>query len=218
MHRIPYLILISWLALGGPIAALDRARATPGVARASDLPALIKSLSGRWSLAVHSEPAGPGQPADDSRGEETWRAGSGGLTAIEEEQIRLGGQDLNLFAVIWWDDRDRALHGMECNNHNPRGCDLRGALTDITLTWTGKTFTIEELETAPDGHKSLWREVYSDITSTSFTQVGESGPPGGPYTRVVTIRATRVAGSGPLSLDGVQSALQATRVRARLRT
>jgi hypothetical protein len=193
MHRIAYLTVTAVLCLIGPMIAADFAQTTGGAVGAGDLPALIKALSGRWSLAVHSEPASAGGLALDSRGEETWRAGSGGLTAIEEEQVRLGGQDLSLFAVIWWDDRDHALHGMECNNHNPRGCDVRGALTDITLTWTAKEFVIEELETAADGRKSRWRETYSGITSNSFTQIGESGPPAGPFKRVVTMRATRVA-------------------------
>jgi hypothetical protein len=80
---------------------------------------------------------------------------------------------------------------MECNNQLPYSCDLKGALNDITMKWDGKDFTIDELETSHDGKKRMWHEVWSDITPTSFTQTGDTGLPGGPYTRFLTIHATR---------------------------
>ena len=80
---------------------------------------------------------------------------------------------------------------MECNNQLAYTCDLKGALNDITMTWDGKQFTIDELETH-DGKKTMWHEVWSDITSTSFTQTGDIGEPGGPFKRFLTIRATRI--------------------------
>jgi hypothetical protein len=82
---------------------------------------------------------------------------------------------------------------MECNKQLPYTCDLNGALNDVTMKWDGKEFTIDELETSPDGKKTIWHEVWSDITPTSFTQTGDMGVPGGPFSRVMTIHGTRVA-------------------------
>ena len=53
--------------------------------------------------------------------------------------------------------------------------------------------TIDEIETSKNSQKSLWHEVWSDITATSFTQTGEYGPPGGERKRLFTIHATKVA-------------------------
>ena len=60
-------------------------------------------------------------------------------------------------------------------------------------SWGGKQFTIDEIETHY-GKKTLRHEVWSDITSTSFTQTGDTGAPGGPFNRFSTILGTRVAG------------------------
>ena len=60
------------------------------------------------------------------------------------------------------------------------------------MSWNGKQFTIDEIETH-DGTKTLWHEVWSDITPTSFTQTGDVSEPGGVAKRFLTIHGTRVA-------------------------
>jgi len=62
---------------------------------------------------------------------------------------------------------------MEGQNLLPYSCDVKGALNDITLNWDGKEFVIDEIETSNAGKKSMWHEVWSDITPNSFTQIGE---------------------------------------------
>ncbi len=91
--------------------------------------------------------------------------------------------------------RTKSLQGMECNSQLPYTCDLKGALNDITMTWDGRQFAIEEQETH-GGKKTLWHEVWSDITAASFTQTGESEEPDGSRTRLFTIHANRVSDSG----------------------
>lgn len=159
--------------------------------QASQLPSLVKALSGRWSLQVKFEPSPEMPKGGTSTGEETWRAAIGGLTLLEEERVSTTAGDLSLLGIIWWDPKTKSLHGMECNNQLPYTCDLKGALNDITMTWDGKQFTINERET--HGNKTtLWHEVWSDITPTSYTQTGDIEEPGGPTTRVFTIQARRM--------------------------
>lgn len=156
----------------------------------SELPSLAKALSGRWSLQVKFEPSSEMPKGATSTGEETWRAALGGLTLLEEERVSTTAGDLSLLGIIWWDEKTKSLHGMECNNQLPYTCDLKGALNDITMTWDGKQFTINEWET--HGNKrTLWHEVWSDITPASYTQTGEIEEPGGRATRVFTIQARR---------------------------
>jgi hypothetical protein len=61
---------------------------------------------------------------------------------------------------------------MECNNALAYVCDLKGALTDITLQWDGKQLVLTEQETH-NGTKSIWQEAFSEITTNSFTQTGD---------------------------------------------
>ncbi len=158
----------------------------------AELQSLIQALSGKWSMAVKFEPS-PGMPNGATlSGEETWRSGPGGFTLLEEERLPTPAGDVFLMGIIWWDNRAKSFQGMECNSQLPYTCDLKGALNDITLTWDNNQFAIREQETH-GGKKTLWHEVWSDISATSFTQTGESEEPDGSRKRVFTIHAKRVS-------------------------
>jgi hypothetical protein len=187
------LVLIAATLAGIPFAQTQQAtkpKAPPASQSASqpspEMQSLIKALSGRWSLAVQF--AGSAMP---SKGEETWRPGPGGLTFIEEETLNIPGQDIFLLGVLWWDGSTKSFHGMECNNGLAYVCDLKGALTDITLQWDGKQLVLTEQETH-NGKKSVWHETFSEITTNSFTQTGDSTDADGHSTRLLTIHATRI--------------------------
>ena len=160
----------------------------------SDLASLTKALSGRWSLQVKFEPSPEMPQGLTTTGEETWHTAIGGLTLLEEERVSTPAGDLSLLGIIWWDAKAKSLHGMECNNQLPYTCDLKGALNDITMTWDCKQFEIKEWETH-DNKKTLWHEVWSDITPTSYTQTGDVEESGGATIRAFTIHAKRVAAS-----------------------
>ncbi len=53
----------------------------------AELQSLIKVLSGKWSISVKFEP-NPAMPNGAvGAGEETWRAGPGGFTFLDEERL-----------------------------------------------------------------------------------------------------------------------------------
>jgi hypothetical protein len=114
---------------------------------------------------------------------------------LEEEHLYMQEGDLFLLGIVWWNSADKAFQGMECQNLLPYTCDVKGAQNDITMNWDGKQFVIDEVETSKSGTKSVWHEVWSDITPNSFTQIGEYGEPGGPRKRLFTIHATKVVKS-----------------------
>ena len=155
---------------------------------------LIKALSGKWALEVKFESDKPAPNAATQHGEEVWRASAGNLTFLQEEHLPIAGQELVLLGVIWWDSKTKDFHGMECNNHNPHVCDVKGSLTDISIQWDGKAFVINEQEPSPNGGRRLWRESILDITPTSFTQTGDTcNLDGSGCKRLLTIHATRTA-------------------------
>jgi len=153
---------------------------------------LIKALSGKWSLEIKFESDKPAANATTTHGEEVWRAGPGNLTFIQEEHLPIAGGELVVLGIIWWDSKTKDFHGMECNNHNPHVCDVKGSLTDIAIQWNGKAFVINEQEPSPSGGRRLWRESIIDITPTSFTQTGDAcNLDGSACKRLLTIHATK---------------------------
>ena len=158
----------------------------------AEIAGLTKALEGKWSLSVNFEPSSSAPGGLVNPGEETWRPGPGGFTLLEEEHLHMPEGDLFLLGVLWWNTATKSLHGMECQNLLPYTCDVKGAQNDITMNWDGKQFVIDEVETSKSGKKSMWHEVWSDITPNSFTQIGEYGDAGGPRKRLFTIHAARI--------------------------
>ena len=155
-----------------------------------ELQSLTKALSGAWSLNVRFEPSASIPKGLVNSGTETWRPGPGGFTLLEEEHLQISKGDVFLLGVLWWNGETNSFHGMECQNMLPYTCDVKGSLNDITMSWDGKQFAISEWETH-NGKKTLWHEVWSDITATSFTQTGDSVEPDGSQKRLFTIHATK---------------------------
>lgn len=178
------LLLVALLVGAAPLRAQPRGDAQ----QSADMPSLIASLGGQWTLDVTM--SGATDPVT-GHGEETWRGGPGGLTMLEEEHLALPGHDLYLLGIVWRDKGTNEFHGMQCNNNDPHVCDVKGSLNDIAITWDGRQLVIEEQEVLPGGRKQTYRETYSEVTPTSFTQTGDVRAPGGTFQRVMTIHAKR---------------------------
>ena len=186
-------ILLCILTADGISLSIAEAQSLTSAPQPSaEIQSLTKALTGEWSLSVTFEPSTSAPNGVTKTGEETWRRGPGGFTLLEEEHLRMPDGDLFLLGVLWWNTATKSLHGMECQNLLPYTCDVKGAQNDITMNWDGKQFVIDEMETSKSGKKSVWHEVWSEITPNSFTQTGEYGEPGGPRKRLFTIHATRV--------------------------
>jgi hypothetical protein len=174
------------LPCGGQSAA---SRATPAP---NPLQALTRALAGKWQLDVRFEAVpSTGNKVVAGAGEESWSAGPGGITLVEQENIPTPFGDSLLMGVIWWDGRSNRLGGMECNSQLPMSCDLKGALNDITVSWDGRKFQIDELETH-EGRHTVWHEYWTDITPDSFTQMGDVTQPDGTTVHFMTIHGRRV--------------------------
>ena len=198
MNKVSRAVLMSLgllIVFGSSIATAKAQSLTSAPQPSAELQSLTKALAEDWSLSVNFEPSSPAPKGLVNTGEETWRPGPGGFTLLEEEHLHMPDGDLFLLGVIWWNTADNAFHGMECQNRLPYTCDVKGAQNDLTMSWDGKQFVIDEMETSKSGKKSVWHEVWSEITPNSFTQTGEYGEPGGPRKRLFTIHATKVANS-----------------------
>jgi hypothetical protein len=192
---------ISTVAIGALMTAtpcLSRAQLTSptGDVRApqptGEMQSLIKAFSGHWSLKLTFEPSKETPRGLEGTGEETWHAGPEGLTFTDEEVFTAGPQTIIVVGLLWRDLKTKDFHAMDCNNQNPHTCDLKGAVDDVVVHWTGSELTVDEKELS-QGKMMTSRIVWSDITANTFTETEYLGPLGGPFRKTMTIYATRAA-------------------------
>jgi len=157
-----------------------------------EMQTLIKAFSGHWSLKLKFEPSKETPQGLESTGEETWRAGPQGLTLTDEEVFTAGPQTIIVVGLLWRDLKTKEFHAMDCSNQMSNTCDLKGAVDDVVVHWTGSELTIDEKELS-DGKMMTSRVAWSDITPTTFTETGYLATSGGPFQKVMTVHATRVA-------------------------
>jgi hypothetical protein len=158
-----------------------------------DMQTLIRAFSGHWSLKLKLEPSKETPGGLEGTGEETWHAGPEGLTFTDEEVFTAGPQKILIVGILWRDLKTEDFHAMDCSNQNPHTCDLKGAVDDVVVHWTGSELTIDEKELSSQGKTMTSRAVWSDITPNSFVETGYLGSPGGPFQKIMTILATRAA-------------------------
>lgn len=153
---------------------------------------LIKAFSGHWSLKLKFEPSKETPQGLESTGTESWYAAPGGVTLTDEEVLTAGPQTVIVVGILWRDMKTKEFHAMDCSNQNSSTCDLKGAVNDVVVHWTGSELTIDEKELS-NGKMMTSRVVWSDIRSNSFTEAGYLAPPDGPFQKMMTIHATRAA-------------------------
>jgi len=160
---------------------------------APEMQSLIKAIAGRWSTNIKLEPTGAAPNGGVGEGEEIWRPGPGGFTLLEEEHNRMPYGERFLLALQWWDKSTNSFHGMLCNGSGSAGCNLES--TKSVLKWDGQRYVID-MEFSSNDKRMMWHEVFTDFTSTSFTQTGDIGEVDGPLKRSVTIHATKIGEVG----------------------
>lgn len=177
------LLLITWFGSG---ASATSARAQQTGNQHEVMRNLSHVLEGTWRFAIESKPSPEGRVGQPGTGLEVWRAEPGGTPFIEENQMRIDGQDFYDYAAIWWDDKAHQARGMWCDSGiNDQGCttfDVQSEGPQVVL--------IGEYE--QKGKRFMWREVFARTSSTSLTQTLFIGEPGGLLKQVSTVNATIV--------------------------
>jgi hypothetical protein len=172
-------------AAAGSAANLDAA--------STEMQGLVHAISGRWVIDLKFEPSSEMPNGANGKGEELWKPLADGLVLSDEEKIQLPQATVHLLGLIWWDQTSKEFRGMECINQNTHACNAKAAASqDVAIKWDGRQLTIEEPQTSADGKRALWHETFSEITPTSFLQVGETWESGGRHRKVVTVHGTRV--------------------------
>ena|SRR6516165_9341514 len=97
--------------------------------------------------------------------EETWRAGPGGLSVIEEYHSTGAEGGLSGLGAFWPDKQRPTMRVLWRDSTTPSGC----ARVKGGAKWEGSQVVITD-ESDVDGKKMMFREVFSNITDNAFTQ------------------------------------------------
>ena len=148
---------------------------------------LVNVFVGTWSLSETYEPNEWMPNGGVGQGQQIWRAGPGGRSLMEEYHSTNPNGDISGLSVTWWDDEAQGYRAIWCDSSNPGGCVVMAKLAK----WEGDQFVLAD-QFERNGKKFTFKEIVSDITSTSFTQTQYLGESSEELAKLMTIRAVKV--------------------------
>jgi hypothetical protein len=124
-----------------------------------------ESLTGSWSIEFAIKPTEALPKGGIGHGDEEWRPGPGGLSFIEEYHSVGDEGEITGSGVYWWDEHLNRIQVLWCANYLQSGCEVMSE----GATWDGDRLILKNRwESAGRTHSV--KEVFSDISETSFTQ------------------------------------------------
>jgi hypothetical protein len=189
MKRPKNVFAMSMLILAGSSWASDSPAPDSKPQPGAEMLSLIKALSGRWAVTGAFEPSAQAPKGGPVSGEETWRAGPGAFTFMQEEDLHTPMGEMLGTGFMWW-SQSKGFSGLRCLNFDPDGCDVAGS-PRISFKWDGKELVVD-FASSKDATKIVWHEVFSEISPRSFTQTGYAGEASGDLKKVLTIHAVRI--------------------------
>jgi hypothetical protein len=182
------LSLVALLVLSGiAFAQSSGAIAPPSPQPNPEIKRLVEAFSGTWSITLKVEPNERLPKGGGGKGEEVWRPGPGALSLIEDYHSTGDEGEISGLGVAWWDSNAQRYQVLWCDSSNPNGC----IVMNQGAKWEGGEMVAKH-EWEKSGKKLAFKEVFSDITSTSFKQSLYQGEPGGELKKIVSILATKV--------------------------
>lgn len=181
-------LVLIMMILGSITSARSSDATTPSSPQPSpEMRRLVTALSGTWSLTLKIEPTKSSPKGGAGKGEETWVPGPGGLSIVENYHSTGDEGEISGFAVIWWETNAGKFQVTWCDNGSPNGC----AVIKHGAKWEGSQLVAMD-EWQEHGKKTTFKEIFSDITPTSFKQTLYLGEAESELKKFMTITATRI--------------------------
>lgn len=165
-------------AAQSPTAATDKPQ--------PEMQRLFNAFLGTWSVTEKLEPSETMPDGGAGQGEEVYRSGPGSGCITEEIHLNEGSHKISGLGVVWWDQTAQGYKTLWCSSKNANGCTMMAHLGK----WEGDQWVLGH-EFERDGKKFVFKEVFSAITLTSFTQTLYQGEAGKELKRLLTIYATK---------------------------
>jgi hypothetical protein len=182
------LLFVALLAL----TSIASGQSSGAIAASSQQPSpeikrLVEALSGTWSITLKIEPNESLPKGGGGKGEEVWRPGPGGLSLIEDYHSTGDEGEISGLGVAWWDNNAQRYQVTWCDNGNLDGC----VVIKHGAKWEGSQVVAMD-EWQKNGKKVTLKEVFSDITPTSFKQTLYQGESDGELKKFMSILATKI--------------------------
>ena len=177
-------LFVLLLTAGFGVTQTESSKPTPEMER------LIKMWTGHWTTVEIFEPSEEMPKGKQDKGAETMHPGPGGLSLIGDYESH-GAPFGHL--VVTWIPQERAYRSYWTDSTQP-------GISVSTGKWEGDKLVFTGVDEST-GKKLLVRDTYSEITPTAFTDTLESGPPGGPLKKILTVKYTRQANSTTIQKD-----------------
>jgi len=132
---------------------------------ATEVGDVANALSGEWSIEFTIRPNEALPKGGTGHGKEVWKAGPGGLSLVEEYQSVGDDGDNTGLGIFWWEEKSHRFQVLWCANDEPDGCE---AISDGAIWQNRQLVLVHRWES--HGKQSELREVFSEITPSSFTQ------------------------------------------------
>jgi len=167
-------LFVSLLLIGFAAAQTDSSKPAPEMER------LIKMWTGHWTTVELFEPSDEMPKGKQDKGAETMRPGPGSLSLIGDYESH--GAPFG-HMVVAWIPKEKVYKSYWTDLSQP-------CVSISTGKWEGEKLVFTSVDEST-GKKTLTRDIYSDITPTSFTDTLESGPVGGPMKKILTVKYTK---------------------------
>jgi hypothetical protein len=147
---------------------------------------LERAFAGTWTTAesfAHNEfyPNGA-----ERMGTAHFNLATGGTSLIEEVHSDGSAGRLDFMVVVWWDNEAKVYNFFTGGNGGSNPCKIRG-----TAHWDGDSF-VNDYELTIRGTKKKWKDIFSEITPTSFTLVAAmESADGNPMQQMITTHYKR---------------------------
>jgi hypothetical protein len=148
---------------------------------------LRQALEGTWSIKERLAPDTGSPSGATGEGRIVWRPGPGGFSVVEDYWSRQGRRKIAGLGVFWWDEAEHGYRTIWCDSTNPGGCiNFKNV-----ARWDGSRLVLVE-DYEINRKKFTFKEVFSDITSSGFTQTLYGGEVGSELKVDQTIQATKM--------------------------
>jgi hypothetical protein len=147
---------------------------------------VFDTFLGAWSVTEKIERSETVPNGGTGEGEEVYKRGPGGSSFIWEIHLKEESRNLSGLGVGWWDQQAKGYRMIWCSSENRDGCIAMAH----PAQWEGNDFVLAD-EFDRDGKKFVFKEVFSEITPTSFTQTLYQGEAGKELKKLLTIHATK---------------------------
>jgi hypothetical protein len=190
MHTLPLGVVLVLVTLPG----FAQAGAERGISSPTSPPTqthdsvkgLIKRFAGSWSIHLTSGASNQGVNETAGKGEETWRAGPGSNSLIEEYHSTGSEGEIIGLGIYWHAENEKGLKVFWCDNTNRSGCRALNNNAD----WKDGRLVLSE-HRHKDGKDTVFEETFVFDSPDSFTQTLAEGQTEGNLRPFLTIRAIR---------------------------